>query len=227
MRHVVVDEWSIRDSVLHRRDPRAKALALLLVLIAIAITPLGYGLLLQGAFVFGTAALARLPWAAYLQRTAAVLPFAGVFAAITAFQGDTIRAAGLLVRAWLSVAAILVLVGTTPLPALMHAIGRLGVPQFLTGVVQFVYRYLFLIAEQGWNMRQAGAARAGSLSLRAASGTVTSLFARSYTRAESVHRAMLARGYTGELHASKTRSWTGADTLLLAIAAAPLSVLAL
>jgi cobalt/nickel transport system permease protein len=69
-------------------------------------------------------------------------------------------------------------------------------------------------------MRDAVSCRGGSGSLMAAGGTVGVLFARSYSRAEAVHRAMLSRGYTGSLPGSAGSRLMAADVLLVTVCAA-------
>ncbi|MBZ5634214.1 MAG: energy-coupling factor transporter transmembrane protein EcfT [Acidobacteriia bacterium] len=66
-------------------------------------------------------------------------------------------------------------------------------------VIQFVYHYLFVIAEQAQRMRWAALCRKGSQSgsFRLAAGLVGVLFARSWQRADGIYHAMLARGFRG------------------------------
>jgi cobalt/nickel transport system permease protein len=222
LRHVVVDEWSRGSSPLHRRDARAKLVALFLILVGIN---LPYGspveLLSRNApALMAGFVISGLPLLPFLARTALVLPFAGVFALFAAIGGDSDRAILLLLRSWLSIAAILLVAGTTPMPHLLNAMRRLGVPAMLVQVIQLVYRYLFVIAEQVWRMRNAAASRAGHASFRAAANTVTSLFARSYSRADSTYRAMLARGYTGDIPVLVRTRMDWVDWVLVSVSAA-------
>ena len=136
-----------------------------------------------------------------------VLPFTALFALLSWLAGDTARAWAVLWKAYLSAFAVLLVVGTTPLPRLLGGLESLGAPRVLLQVSQFLYRYLFVISEQAQHMRLAAACRAGQGSrrtekrsrFRAAAGILAVLFARSYDRAEGIHRAMLARGYSGAL----------------------------
>lgn len=211
MHHVVLDRWSRRDSILHRRDPRAKVFALVVFLVGVALTPadsraarIGFAALL----VAGVAA-ARLPASGVLLRAAVVLPFAGAFAALAALAGEPGRALALVERSYLSALAALLAVGTTPLPALLRAVEWFRAPRLLVLVTQFLYRYLFVVSEQAQHMRQAaasrlaGARRSGgpAAAFRSAAGAVAVLFARSYGRAEGVHRAMISRGFQGRFPA--------------------------
>jgi len=199
LHHAVLDHWSRGRGVLHARDGQVKILLLIALLIAVATTPrltaanvAGYAIT-----VLAAAALARLPLPAVLLRAAVVLPFSATFAAVSLLAGDSQRAAALVLKSYLSAAAVLVLVGCTPLARLLRALEGLRVPRFLLLVVQFLYRYLFLISEQAQHMRLAALSR-GGWRFRLAAGAVANLFVRSYARAEGVHRAMLARGFQGE-----------------------------
>jgi len=135
---------------------------------------------------------------------AAVLPFAFCFAVASALAGDSAHAVRLLIRAYLSAFAALLLIATTPMPDLIAGLEWLRVPRFLLQVMQFLYRYLMVLMEEATAMRQAGSARGGSLGklrFRQAAAAAGVLFARSYARAEAIHRAMLSRGFEGRLPA--------------------------
>jgi cobalt/nickel transport system permease protein len=203
LHHVVVESWARRASLVHARDARIKLLVLLVYLVALATTPRLTALTASGYAALAVAAilLARLPAVSVLVRAAIVLPFSGTFAIFSLLAGNTAQAANLVAKSYLSAAAVLVLIGATPLDRLLAALESFGAPRLLTLVVQFLYRYLFVISEQAQHMRLAAECR-GSGSrrwrFRAAAGAVTVLFARSYVRAEGIHQAMLARGFTGQ-----------------------------
>ncbi len=226
MRHVLVESWSRRTSALHRRDPRAKSAAAVVFLVAVATAHSSLPALAAAWFMLLAAAIlwARLPLGRTLLRAAMVLWFAGVFAILSWLAGDPARALALLLKSYLSALAVLLLVGTTPLPVLLDGLERMGAPGFLLMVVQFLYRYLFVIFEEARVMRQAGASRGGA-SFRAAAGALAALFARSYGRAEEIHHAMLARGFAGEFRTLEPLRFRRADALfMLAASLAPVLV---
>jgi cobalt/nickel transport system permease protein len=204
LHHSVLDRWSRGGSLLHARDPRVKFAVLLAYLVALATAPRLTPLLAAAYLAVLVAAIlaGRLPLPGVLWRAAAVLPFSAAFAVASALAGDTARAAALLLNSYVSAAAVLVLIGTTPLPRLLRGLESLGAPRFLTLVVQFVYRCLFVISEQVQHMRLAALARASQsgprgIRWRAAAGALATLFTRSQARAEGIHHAMLARGFKG------------------------------
>ncbi len=230
MRSAIVDEWSYRDSFIHARDARVKILATLAFLIVVSTTPAPFlapaacyaGLLVAGVL------LARLPLGGLLLRTSVVLPFSATFAVVSLLAGDSERAGLLLGKSLLSAMAVVLLVATTPLPSLLSGAERLGAPRMVVLVIQFLYRYLFVIVEQGRRMRHASECRGGHGQSRAtlamrfhgAAGALGVLFGRSYQRAEAVHRAMLARGFTGDFRSLSAPALRAADVLFLILAVA-------
>jgi cobalt/nickel transport system permease protein len=225
LHHVVLERWSRGTSFLHQRDARAKILALLSFLIAVAITGQAFEVLALAYFAMLVAATAaaRLPVFGALRRAAVVLPFSLTFAGICWISGEPRRAALLVEKSYLSALAALLLVATTPLPQLLRGMEMLGAPGFLLMVAQFLYRYLFLISEQAHRMRLAGLCRggltSGSRGFRAAAGALGVLFARSYERAESIHRSMVSRGFQGRFQLLTTTRFGLADAAFLCLAA--------
>ena len=231
MHHVTLDSWSRIASPIHRLDARVKILAALAVLVSLVLTQHAYA----GAFmsywflVAMLALLARLPLLDLLLRAALVLPFAGTVAALNLFGGAADRAAGVLGKSYISAFTVLVLLASTPLHALLRGLESLGAPRFFLMVAQFVHRYLFVLSEQAQHMIQARRCRAPRprrrLSMTAAAGAVAVLFARSYARAERIHRAMLARGFRGHFVLLEQPAVGAADWLFLSAVAASLTAL--
>jgi cobalt/nickel transport system permease protein len=195
---------------------------LVVFLIGLATAPRLTPLLLAGYLTLLAAGLilSALPPLGVLFRSLVILPFSGVFALVSWISGDSVKAVSLIEKSYLSVVAVLLLVGTTPFPSLMTALETLGVPRFLVLVIQFLYRYLFVISEQAQHMRVAASCRAGSgsrLVLRAAAGAVAVLFSRSYERAEGIHRAMISRGFQGHFPMAAGHQIGWADVMLLTV----------
>jgi cobalt/nickel transport system permease protein len=135
-----------------------------------------------------------------------VLPFSATFALITWWSGDPLRALSLAEKSFLSGLAVLLVMATTPLLRLAGALDSIRVPEPLLLVIQFLYRYLFVVSEQAQHMRLAARCRLGTgrryaVRFRAAAGAVGVLFARSWERADGIDRAMLARGFSGRFPA--------------------------
>jgi cobalt/nickel transport system permease protein len=225
--HVTVERWSRGSSPLHARDARAKLVVLLVFLVAVATTPPsrygafgGYAVLLAIAI-----ASAALPPGAMLRRAALVLPFSAIFALLTWWTGEPARAFAMAAKSFLSGLAALVLIGTTPLPQLMRALEWFRVPRPLILVVQFLFRYLFVIAEQAQRMLLAARSRQGSGQARharfhAAAGALGVLFVKSFERADGIYRAMISRAFTGHFPILAPARFSGADTAFVCAAAA-------
>ena len=213
MHFLLLDAWAGRDSFVHRRDPRAKVLLLLVFLVALSLARPGIWLagfaLLCSAAVLG----ARLPWWGVMRRAAVVLPFSLTFALITWLSGDSLRAFEMLAKSYISAVGALMVVSTTTLPSLLRGMEMLGMPAMLVVVIQFLYRYLFVLVEQGQRMRHAALSRGNAWPN--AAGALSVLFARSYSRAEAIHKAMLARGYDGRFPVLTPTRFTTADWLFL------------
>jgi len=203
LHHVIVERWSRRASPLHALDARSKLVALLAFLIAVSTTPARAQLAFAGysALVLAAMTASRLPLVGLLRRAALVLPFSATFALVTWWSGEPIRALALAEKSFLSGLAALLLIATTPLTAVLAAFEIVGTPRVLILVVQFLYRYLFVISEQAQHMRLAAQARHGS-SFRASAGALGVLFARSWERADGIYQAMLSRGFSGRFAAS-------------------------
>lgn len=233
MRHVQLEEFARRPNYLHSIDPRAKIPAVGIFLIALGTVPQASPAAFTafGCILLAGAALARLPFRFLVIRAAAVLPFSITFALISWISGDTQRAIALAVKSYFSAFAVLLLIGTTPLPDLLRGLESMYAPQVLLTIIQFLYRYLFVVVEQAARMSLAAQCRGGGLysdkrsTFRRAAGVLSVLFARSYGRAEGVHHAMLARGFHGQLPVMTATAFRWKDgAFLLASASVTLAV---
>jgi cobalt/nickel transport system permease protein len=221
----VLDRSSRGASFFHRRDPRAKLVGLFVFLVALATTSHGLAWFALGMFLSLVAAFvgAGVPVWPALAGAAAVLPLAAIFGAVSWMSGESARALPVALKSYLSALAVLFVMATTPLAALLRGLERIGVPGFFLAVTQLLYRYLFVISEEARHMNRAAAARGGGrigwfnpVRFRAPAGALAVLFARAYTRAEEIHRAMLARGFPGRLPSLDARRFDHADALFAA-----------
>lgn len=223
MHHLVIDRWSRGTSSLHQRDSRAKLAALLVFLIALSTTrPAAQAAFAAYAVLLIVAVkLAGLPISGLVSRAALLLPFSATFALLTWWSGDSLRALALAEKSFLSGMAALLLVGTTPLTSWTAALENWRVPRMLILVIQFVYRYFFVIAEQAQRMRWAARCRGSREgSFRLAAGLVGVLFARSWQRADGIYHAMLARGFRGRFVPAPPAPFRAIDALFLSTCAA-------
>lgn len=201
------------DSPIHRLDPRAKVLTTLVFVVCV----ISFGryelsaLLPFCIYPLALAARGGLPVGYLLRKLAVVAPFAvlvGIFNPVFDRQvmlqlgpleiwGGWLSCATIIVKALLTAGAAIILVAVTGFPTICGALERLGVPGAFTGQLHFLYRYLFVLADEGGRMQRASQLRApgGSTLTLARFGPLAGhLLLRSWGRAERVHMAMLARG---------------------------------
>ena len=234
-------------SRVHRLDPRAKLIGLTLVTaVAVSAPPELWRIYAACAAVLCAVAFAgRVPPGALWRRARVVLPlilFAGAFVPFVRRGGAelelgplTISQAGIATFAAVSAKAVIgtfsaVLLGaTTSFPALLRALERLHVPQPLTLIAAFSYRYLFVIAGELARMRAGMAARGYRprhlLDVGATGRMASAMFLRTYARAERVYLAMAARGWSGHMPEAVPLSFARADTAFVALVVAPLVLL--
>lgn len=237
MRHSFIDKYSSLDSLVHRLDPRTKVVTTLALVLAVLATPIilwpafACYLALLVALVF----LSRLPWLHVLKRSAAVLPFVLAIAIFIPFfkQGEVAGSwnvgpwqvsvtyngllvlANVVVKAWLAMLALVLLSSTTPLPRLLKGMEQLGMPRVMTMILSFMYRYLFVLADELMRMRQARDSRCPrsrpAFGIRNAGNIIGVLFIRSYERGERVYSAMVARGFDGQAKTLTSLQMRGRD----------------
>jgi cobalt/nickel transport system permease protein len=131
-----------------------------------------------------------------LRRAAIVLPFGATLALAIWFSQGTAPALTLLARSYVSTLAVVLFSATTPVTAWTTALYSWRIPPTLILTLQFLYRYLSVLADEAHRMRIAARSR-GGFRFDAAAGAIAVLFARAWERAEAVHRSMLARGFQG------------------------------
>jgi cobalt/nickel transport system permease protein len=112
-----------------------------------------------------------------------------------------------------------ILVGVTGFPAICRALERLGMPRVFAMQLLFLYRYIFVLTEEGARASRARELRSfggRGLGMGAFGSLVGHLLLRTWLRAERIHMAMLARGFTGEFHTRQPSRFGGRELLFLA-----------
>ncbi len=215
----LLDRLSGHDTAVHRLDPRAKVLVTFFFIVSVV--SLGkYEISALFPFFLYPAtmiALGGLPALFLVRKTVLVLPFAvaiGIFnplldrhvmlhAGPLAISGGWISCASIVTRAALTVSAAFILISVTGFPAICGALERLGMPRAFAVQLLFLYRYIFVLMEEGKRMSMARDLRSfggSGLGMRHFGSLVGHLLLRTWERAERIHRAMLSRGFTGEFH---------------------------
>lgn len=136
-----------------------------------------------------------------------------------AVSGGWLSFFSILVRFVLTVGTALALVATTGMNRLGAGLQRLGVPSVFVTQLLFLYRYLFVVADEGSRLARSVHVRAGrgrALSLRVYGSLLGNLLIRSMDRAGRVYGAMVARGFAGDVHVLESARFCGADALFIA-----------
>jgi cobalt/nickel transport system permease protein len=185
----------------------------LLVLAAVAVTLLAIARIPPGT------ALARLAWplgAVVIASVALLVMVPGEplvrigFVPVSRIGAE--RFAVTICRAAVALVPAVLLVSTTTFPELLHALRQLRLPRPVAIALGLGYRLLYLTLDEIERIQRAarsrnaghGAARRRRLLIAAAAATL----ARAFGRGERTHRAMLARGFSGDLPLLAETAWT-------------------
>jgi len=108
-------------------------------------------------------------------------------------------------------------VAGTGMHALCAGLAALGTPRVFTAQLLFLWRYAFVLGGEGARMATAREARGGrgSPTLAVYGSLAGHLLLRAFERAERIHRAMLARGFDGEIRAYRVLRWGTSDTVFV------------
>ena len=243
MKHSFIDKYSDLDSFIHQLDPRTRTLATLAFVLAVMATPPTAWLpfVLYASLMIGLILMAKLPLVYALKRSAVILPFVLMIAIFVPFLGHgevagsynvgwwrvSVTHDGLVVlwnviaKSWLSALALILLSSTTRFSDLLKGLERLGVPRVMIMILAFMYRYIFVLADEVMRMQRARDSRNGFETrpfggsqlwqVRTVGNMIGTLFIRSYERAERVYGAMVARGFDGQVRTLNNLCFRRAD----------------
>ncbi|BCA80666.1 cobalt ECF transporter T component CbiQ [Desulfuromonas sp. AOP6] len=213
-----LDDLAARQSPLHRLDPRAKVLTTLVFIITVA----SFGKYQVSAllpfllFPLWQIGVASLPLGYLIRRILWVTPFILFIAILNPVldreillhagplpvSGGWLSLASIMLRFVLTIGAALILIATTSFPGVCRALGQLGAPRIFIVQLLFLYRYIFVLIEEGLRMARARALRSfgkKGLEWRVYALMAGQLLMRSLQRAERIHQAMRCRGFDGQL----------------------------
>jgi len=254
------DRYEQRSSAIHQLDPRVKVVLTLLFILSNVALPDGawWAFLAAWLLLLAVNRAAHFSFGYLFKRSFIALPFALAAVSVIFTQSGSplaswqigshtlaisdagaMRFASILIRSWLSVQMAILLTATTQFPDLMHALHHLRVPQVLVSIISFMYRYLFVLADEVMRLLRARDARSarltadgkpgGTLVWRAkVTGSMAGqLLIRSLDRSDRVYNAMLARGYRGHLLTMNPHLMTRRDWLMGAVGTAVLIIIQL
>jgi cobalt/nickel transport system permease protein len=213
-----LDDLARQDTPLHRLDARAKVLVTILFLVSmLSLDRYEVARLIPyAAFPWLLAVLGNIPITIIIRRAALALPFVlmvGIFNPLLdrtvhlhfgplAVTGGMLSFSSIVLRALLAVSTGLALVAVTGFDRICRALGRMGLPSIFLVQLEFLYRYIFVLAAEATRMmhaRSLRSAKSSRPSLREYRSLLGCLLLRTLDRAERVHQAMLCRGFAGSM----------------------------
>jgi len=236
------------NSLLHRRDPKAKIIAAAALIsvsatsnsFTVAVVSLALGL----ALFF----LTKLPLRLILKRLFAIngftlflwltLPFTYGGSEFTAIGPLPLSTEGLRLAALITlktnaiVLSIIALLGTSKTANIGHALETLHFPEKLCFILLFSYRYVFVINHEYRRLARAAGMRcfvpATTIHTYRTFGYLFGMtLVKSWNRAVRVHHAMILRGFDGHLIPLSQDKHTPKDTFFLSAMLTLAAVLAM
>ena len=227
-----VETISTGQSFMHRLDPRAK-ITVTVVYIAVVLSYRLHsisGILFMWVFPIILSALSGINYNRVFVKSLYTLPFimfVGIFNPILDHRpmmriGSIVVSYGwvdffsIIVRGLLAVQATLILIMNTGFQKVCYGFRRMGMPSLFAVQLLMVYRYLLLLLQEAASMDNARRSRCygrRSYSPRMWGCFISQLFVRTLARSERVHRAMLSRGFNGNVVIRGHLRWTLTDTV--------------
>lgn len=213
-----LDTLSYQDTLIHRLDPRAKLLTTLMFIVCV-VSFNKYTITALIPFVIYPVvliALGQLPLGYLLKKILVAVPFAffiGIFNPLLdrevaahlgpiGVSGGWISFTSLMIRFALTVSAALILIASTGFNSVCMALEKMGTPRSFAVQLLFLYRYIFVLADEASRLVRARSLRAfggKGMGIRVYGSMIGQLLLRTLDRAQRIHLAMCCRGFDGEI----------------------------
>lgn len=239
-----IDRLSYRDSFVHRIDSRGKVITTLLFVTVVVSYPKYEVVALLPYFIFPILllTLSDTPFMYIFKRVLIVSPFAmfiGIFnplfdPATVVISGDVTISAGwisflsIMIKFVLTISAALILIATTSFPGVCRALHKLGIPALFTSQLLFLYRYIFVLAEETMRMVRARDMRSfhnRGTGIETVARLIGILFIRTVERSERIYHAMLCRGFHGTFPDVRSSRFSVKDAVFIFVSSAVLIAL--
>jgi len=216
-----IDRYSSIDSLIRRWDPRFKIASLGILIVTIALLksiPAAAFALLAAAAILASSSLPLLFIShglsfilVFLLPFFFIMPFSYPGEAAyeilgLSFAWEGLRYATLIFTKALAIVLVsFSIFGSSRFDVSMIALQKLRCPKVLVQMLLFTYRYTFVFLEEMQRMHTSMLARGfvahtNMQTLRTYGNFVGTLLIRSFERTDRVYKAMLSKGYQGELH---------------------------
>jgi len=230
-----MDELAQKNTPIHRLDPRAK----IIVSVAFIFTVLSFdryeisALISFFAFPVFLLVSGELPVGYLIKKIVIISPVVVLIAifnplfdreTIFVISGSGISAGwisflSIMIRFSLTAGSILILLASTGFYEVCMALERMGIPSLFVMQLLFLYRYIFVLLDEGARMVRAHALRSFSdkrMSIKIFGSILGNLLLRTVDRAERIHRAMLSRGFDGSVTMHRRIKFRTSDVLFVA-----------
>jgi len=217
-----MDILSYQDTPLHKIDPRAKLITVLFFILTVVSFD-KYAISMLVPFIFFPVYLltaGNIPVIYIVKKIIYVSPFAlmiGVFNPLfdqavlitignMGVSGGWISFLSIMMRFALTVSTALALIACTGFNNICFALNRLGAPKIFAVQLLFLYRYIFVLAEEAAKMVRARNLRSFNgkgKGIRSYGPLLGNLLLRTINRAERIHLAMVCRGFDGKIRILK------------------------
>jgi cobalt/nickel transport system permease protein len=231
-----MDELSEMDSFVHRLNPVTKLIITFLFIIFVVSTDRYSVSRLTPFFMFPVIiiSIAGLPEMYILRKTLMAMPFVffvGIFNPLidreVAFILFGIGISYgwmsffvIMIKGFLTVSSVLILISTTGFYNVCTALRSLKVPKVFVVQLMFLYRYIFVLIEEGGKMSNARKLRlAGNKAgLKSYIPLLGHLLIRTVEKAERIHTSMLCRGFDGEVRVvNRTKGFAVNDGIFFVV----------
>lgn len=208
-------------------DPRAKIVAFAGAAAIVVSEPPGgsqaypyYYLILAGLFLFG-----RMPPVDVLRRSLPAMPFILAAAALLPFSrmtesggaADWSLSLSLFLKAAAALILIALLASSDSLDRVLGGMRRLGLPAVFGALSALMFRFAFIVnderlrTERARRSRTPGRLRVNRFQVYGRQAAM--IFLRSWERAQTLHQAMLSRGFTGTYPSAREMTFRVRDAV--------------
>lgn len=229
-----LDLLAFGDTGLHRLDARAKVLVTALFVMLVVSHGKYQLAALFPFFIFPAAMIAagNLPFNYIARKILLLCPFVivvGIFNPLidreillhlgpVAISGGWLSFFSIITRSILTVGSAFTLLALTGFPAVCRALEQLGMPRPFAVQLLFLYRYIFVLTEEGGRAARARQLRScgkKGMGIGSFATLVGNLLLRTWQRAERVHIAMLSRGFDGRFHSGRETGFGKSELIFI------------
>jgi cobalt/nickel transport system permease protein len=216
-----MDTLSGGNSFIHRLDPRVKLLTTLAYIIFVVSFD-KFDITAMIPFIFYPVFLISaggLPAGYILKKVLIVSPFALMIAVFNPILNNNIALHigiieisegwisffSIMLRFFLTVTSVIALITTTGFNAVCMAAEKMGTPKLFAVQLLFLYRYIFVMAEEASRMMRARSLRAfrkKGKGIKQYGPFIGTLLLRTIDRARRIYLAMCCRGFDGNIRIS-------------------------